>query len=114
MLLMVERCIRGKIFMKDYGKNKESSYIQHWDVNDLYGWEMLQKRPVNYFEWIKDTFQFNEDFVKKTYHEEFDEGYFLEVNVQYRENVHDLRNYLLFLPERMKIEKVENRVPKIK
>ena len=114
MLLMVERCIRGKIFMKDYDKNKESSYIQHWDVNDLYGWEMLQKRLVNYFEWIKDTFQFNEDFVKKTYNEEFDEGYFLEVDVQYRENVHDLCNYLLFLPERMKIEKVENRVAKIK
>ena len=52
--------------------------------------------------------------LKKHTTEEFDEGYFLEVNVQYRENVHDLRNYLLFLPERMKIEKVENRVAKIK
>ena len=25
-------------YMKDYDKNKESSYIQYWDVNDLYGW----------------------------------------------------------------------------
>ena len=25
---------------------------------------MSQKLPVNYFEWIKDTFQFNEDFIK--------------------------------------------------
>ena len=50
MLLMVEKGIRGGIYhsiyqyaktnnkyMKDYDKNKESSYIQYWDVNDLYG-----------------------------------------------------------------------------
>ena len=51
--------------MKDYDKNKESSYIQYWDVNYLYGQAMSQKLPVNNFEWIKDTSQFNKDFVKK-------------------------------------------------
>ena len=50
--------------MKDYDKNKESSYIQYWDVNSLYGLEMLQKLPVNNFERIKDTSQFNGDFAK--------------------------------------------------
>ena len=48
--------------MKDFDKNKEPSYIQHWDVNYLYGWTMSQKVLVKYFEWIKDTSQFNEDF----------------------------------------------------
>ena len=42
---------------------------------------MSQKLPVNNFEWIKDTFQFNEDFIKKDYNEESDEGYFFEVDV---------------------------------
>ena len=51
--------------MKDYDKNKELSYIQYWDVNYLYGQAMSQKLPVNNFEWIKDTSQFNKDLVKK-------------------------------------------------
>ena len=68
MLLMVEKDIRRGIchsiyryakannkYMKDYDKNKELSYLQYWDVNNLYGWEMLQKLPVNNFEWIIDT-----------------------------------------------------------
>ena len=67
---------------------------------------MPQKLPVNNFEWIKDTSQFNEDFIKK-YNEESDEGYFFEVDVQYPEKLHELHNDLLFLPDRMKIEKVE-------
>ena len=45
---------------------------------------MSQKLPVNNFEWIKDTSQFNEDFMK-SYNEESYEGYFLEVDVQYLE-----------------------------
>ena len=43
---------------------------------------MLQKLPVNYFDWIKDNSQFNEDFIRN-YNEERDEGYFLKVDVQY-------------------------------
>ena len=92
--------------MKDYDKNKESSYIQYWDVHNLYGWAMLQKLQVNNFEWIKDTSQFDEDFIKN-YNEKSDEGYSLEVDVQYLEKLHELYNDLPFLPQRMKIEKVE-------
>ena len=93
MLLMGERDIRGGIctaihwhakvnnkYMEDYDKNKESSYLKYWDVNNLYGWVMQQKLPVNNFEWIKDTSQFNEDFIKNS-NEESVEGYFLEVDV---------------------------------
>ena len=76
-------------YMKDYDKNNESSYLQYWDVNNLYGWAMSQKLPVNNFEWIKDISQLNEDFIKN-YNEESDEGYFLEVDVQHLEKLHEL------------------------
>ena len=63
---MVEKGIKGRIchsiygyakannkYMKRYDKNKESLYLQYWDVNNLYRWAMAQKLPINNFEWIK-------------------------------------------------------------
>ena len=100
MLLMVEKGIRGEIcheihqyakannkYVKDYDKNKESLYLKYWDQNNLYGWAMSQKLPVNNFELIEDTSQLNEDFMK-SYTEENDEGYFLEVDVQCDKQLH--------------------------
>ena len=36
--------------MKDYDEDKESSYLHFWDLNNLYGWAILQNLPVNNFE----------------------------------------------------------------
>ena len=94
--------------MKDYDKNEESSYLQYWDVNNLYGWAMLQMLPVNNFEWIKDTSQFNEDSIKN-YNEESDEGYFLKLMFNILKNCMNF-NGLPFLPERMKTQRVEKLV----
>ena len=95
--LMVEKGIKGGIYhslhqyakankkyMKDNDKNKESLYLQYWDVNNLFGWAVSQKLPVNDFEWIEDASQINEDLIKN-YNEESDNGYFLELDVQYLE-----------------------------
>ena len=82
-------------YVKDYDKNKESSYLKYWDGNNLYGWAMSQKLIVNKFQWIEDTFQLNEDFIKD-YNEESDEGYFLEVDLQYPKKLHELHNDLPF------------------
>ena len=122
MLIMVAKNIREGIcnsvyqyakpnnkYMKDYDENKKSLYIQCWDVNNLYGWTTPQKLPADNFEWIKDTSQFNEDFIKK-YNEENNEGYFLKVDVQYFEKLHGIHDDLPLLPEIMKIEKVEKLV----
>ena len=95
--------------MKDHDKNKELSYLQYWDVNNLYGWAISQKFPVNNFKWIKDTSQFNDDFIKN-YNEKSHKRYFLEVDVQCTERLHELHNDFPFSPERMKIEKFEKLV----
>ena len=73
--------------MKDYDKSKESSYIQYWDVNKL----MSRQLAINNFEWLKDSSQFNKDFIK-VYNEESDEGYFPEVDIQCFEKLYELHN----------------------
>ena len=70
---------------------------------------MLQNFLINNFEWIDDTSQFNEDFIK-SYNEESDEGYFIKDGVQDPEKLHEFHNDLPFLPEKTKIEKVEKLV----
>ena len=36
-------------YMKDYDKNKESSYPKYWDVKNICGWAITQKLPVDSF-----------------------------------------------------------------
>ena len=70
---------------------------------------MVQKLPVNKFELTEETSHFNEDFIKN-YIEKNDQGYFLEVEVEYPEKLHELHNDLPFLPERKKINNIEKLV----
>ena len=41
--------------MRDYDENKESSHLKYWDVNNLHGWAMSQKLPVNGLNWAEIT-----------------------------------------------------------
>ena len=95
--------------MNDCDESKESWYLKYWDINNLYGWALSQKLPVNNFEWIEDASQFNKDFVK-SYNKESDERLFLKADIQYPGKLHELENDLPFLRKRMKIEKFEKLV----
>ena len=68
-------------YMKNYDKSIESSYLMYLDTNNLYGWAMSQKLPVNGFKWENDLLRFNERFIKNC-NENSDIGYFLEVDVE--------------------------------
>ena len=116
---MVEKGIRGGIchsihmyakannkYMKYYNEDEESSYIQYLYANNLYGWAMSKKLPVNGFRWLESDKinKINEDFIKN-YIENDNKRYILEVNVKYRKRLHELHSDLPFLPERMEINK---------
>ena len=92
--------------MKNYGKDIISSYLMYLDSNNLYGWAMSQKLPVNGFKWAKKLSKFNETFIRN-YDENRDQGYFLEVDVEYPKELFDLHKDLPFLPESKKVNKVE-------
>ena len=84
--------------MKNYNNNEESSYIQYFVANNLYGWTMSKKLPVNGFKWV-DSDKINKEFIKN-YNENNKKGYIFEVDVKYPKKLHELHSDLLFLPER--------------
>ena len=64
MVLMVENSIRGRLtqvvrkygdannkYLPEYNKNQISSYLQYLDANNLYGYAMIKKLPLNAFKW---------------------------------------------------------------
>ena len=68
MLLMVEKGIRGGIchaiyryakannkYMKNSNKDKEESFLQYLDDNNLCSWAMSQKLPADGFKWKKNV-----------------------------------------------------------
>ena len=121
MLLIVEKGITGGIcqairrhskvnnkYMKNYDKDITSSYLAYLDANNLYGWAMSQKLPVNGFKWVEKSrlSRFNQRFIKN-YNKNSDIGYFLEVDIDYPKELLNLHKDLPLLPERKKVNKCE-------
>ena len=86
--------------MNDYKKNKESSYIQYLDANNLYGMAMSEKLPIKGFKWIADISRIDKHFVK-SYSKNSNKGYILTVDVDYPCELQNLHCDLPFLPEKM-------------
>ena len=55
---------------------------------------MSKKLPVNNFEWIKDTSQFNKDFIKNC-NGESDEGYFIEAMKDIFSSIQNINSWRL-------------------
>ena len=110
MLLIIEEGIRGGMcqwthryakannkYMKSYDESIESSYLTYLDANNLYGWAMSQKLPLNGFMWHHEYLSdFNKDFTIN-YDENSDEGCFLEVDVEYPKRLFGSHKDLPFL-----------------
>ena len=73
--------------------------IQYLDANNLYGWAMSKKLPVNGFKWIETAEPvINKDFIKN-YDENNDKGYIFEIAVKYQK---DYTNYIVIYRSHLK------------
>ena len=83
----------------------KSSYLEYLDANNLYGWAISQKLPVDGFKWVKDLSKFNKKFIKN-----YDEN----SDVEYPKKLFNLHKDLTFLPKREKINKCKKLICSIK
>ena len=123
MLLMFERGIRGGITQavhkyaaannpymgEKFDPNKDTTYLQYLDANNLYGWAMSQLLPTGGFRWVDVNPNEISELATRT-----DKGYILEVDVSYPAELHNPHNNLPFMCERMEINGVEKLVPNLR
>ena len=124
MLMMFEKGIRGGIsyiskryveannkYMKDYDKEKPSSYIQYLDANNLYGWAMSQKLPTHGFKWI-DINKYK--VIKLLGKKDTNQGYIFEVDLDYSDTLWKSHNDYPLAPEKVKVDKIEKLIRSFK
>ena len=75
-------------YMNDYDPEKPSTFITYLDKNNLYGWSLSEYLPFERFEWLKNFNEFN----VMTINRKSDIGSFLEVDIEYPEELHELHN----------------------
>ena len=127
MVLMVENGKRGGLtqvvkkysvannkYSPDYNKNIKSSYLQYLDANNLYGYAMTKKLPLNGFKW-SDPNKYTSEFITN-YNDQSSKGYLLEADIEYPKYLDKSHEDLPFLCERKKInndiKKAHNKVYK--
>ena len=112
MYLFIEKGTRGEIsyiakryakannkYMNDYDQERPSTFITYLDKNNLYGWAMSKYLPYGEFRWVKNVNKFDVMSVS----EKSDTGYFLEVNLEYPDELHELHNDYPLAPEKFAV-----------
>ena len=89
-------------YCSDYDKNKPKNFIFYLDLNNLYGDAMSQYLPHGRFEWVK----INNEVINRILNKSDNSlhGYFLEVDLDYPENLHEEHGDYPMAPEKIKIK----------
>ena len=70
---------------------------QHLYMNNLYGWAMSEYLSYGRFKWLKNV----DGFDVMLSSEKSPIGYFLEVDLEYPDELHELHNYYPLAPEKL-------------
>ena len=92
-------------YIKCYDSSKENILIMYLDANYLYGWAMSQYLPYSRFKWINQLEIVGFD-VNSIECNSIEDGYILEVDLQYSDELHELHNYYLLAPEKLEISQM--------
>ena len=108
--LFIEKGLRGGIsyiakryakannkYINDYDPKKRSTFISYLDMNNLYGWAMSEYLPCGRFKWLKNIDEFDVMLIN----EKSPIGYFLEVDLEYPGELHELHNDFPLAPEKL-------------
>ena len=102
---------KNKYMGNQFDPIKESHYLQYLDANNLYGSAMSQPLPTGRFTWVSNPENLKGRTSKLAKKQSKD--YFLEVNVCYLQNLHNLNNDFPFMCEKRKINGVQKLVPNL-
>ena len=86
-------------YTSDYDPEKPSTYITYLDKNNLYGWSTSEYLHYGGFNWLKNVDKFDVNSINK----KSDTGYFLEVDLEYSDELHELHNDYSLAPEKLAV-----------
>ena len=84
-------------YMNDYDSKKPSTFITYLDKNNFYGWTMSEYLPYGEFEWLENV----DGFDVNSINEKSEIVYFIEVDLEYPDELHELHNDYLFLQKNL-------------
>ena len=86
-------------YTNDYDPKKTSTFISYLGMNNLYGWTMSEYLPYEGFKWLKNV----DEFDVMSINEKSPIGYFLEVDLEYPDELHELHNDYPLAPEKLAV-----------
>ena len=110
--LFIEKGLRGGIsyivkrhsqannkYCPDYDPKKPSTFISYLEINNLYGWAMNEYLPYERFKWLENI----DNFDIMSVNDKNPIEYFLEVDLEYPEELHELHNDFPLAPEKLTV-----------